>query len=684
MEIIVIIFIVLELKIWRRYKMEMEMNIKVERIKELTEELINNSHNYYVLDNPSISDKEYDVLYTELEILEKETGFIEHNSPTQRVGDITLAKFKKVPHKNKLWSLDKSQSKEEMKDFYNYAVKFCKQHNLPTPKFVVSKKFDGLSLCSEYDNQGILQQSSSRGTGEIGEDLTLQSKTIVNLPHQINSDYVIHVHGEVLMTKRSFTDYNKSSEIPLKNLRNGASGAMRQLNIKECARRKLSAFFYNINYIEGKEFETYSQQLDFIKNIGLPTAEYVLCDTFEEISTEIDNIESQKPNLEYDIDGSVVSVDDIKTREMMGFTVKFPRYSNAYKYEAEETTTTLLDVEFNTGRTGKITPRAIIEPVELAGATVNYATLNNMDDIARKNVKLGGRVFIRRSNEVIPEIMGNADDEGIEILPPTHCKSCGSELIKDGVHYFCPISLSCNTQLVKAVVHYCQREALNIVGFSEQGASLFFEHGIIKNILDLYSLESKKEQIINLPKFKVKKYENLIKSVNESKLCDLSAFIYGLGIENCGKKSGKDLAKRFKTIDNFRNCTREELISIDDIGDTTADSVTNWLYDGKNEILLDELLKFITFKEDIIMETKSSVSLEGMVFVITGKVELYKNRAELQGVIEGLGGKVSGTVSAKTNYLITDDTESGTGKNKRAKELNIPIINEISFNEMIK
>jgi len=662
----------------------MENNIQIERIKELTEVLIKNSHNYYVLDNPTISDREYDVLYTELEKLEKETGYTEENSPTQRVGDVTLAKLKKVPHKNKLWSLDKSQSKEEMKSFYNYAINFCIQHNLPKPKFVVSKKFDGLSLCSEYDNKGILQHSSSRGTGEIGEDLTLQSKTIINLPHKINCNYVIHAHGEALMTKRSFNDYNKSAEKQLKNLRNGASGALRQLDIKECAKRKLSVFFYNINYIEGKEFKTYSQQLDFIKNCGLPTAEYVLCDTFEEISNEIDNIESQKSNLEYDIDGSVVAVDDIKTRGMMGYTVKFPRYSNAYKYESMEATTTLLDVEFNTGRTGKITPRALIEPVELAGATVNYATLNNMDDIARKNIKLGGRVFIRRSNEVIPEIMGNADEEGMEILPPTYCKSCGSELIKDGVHYFCPNSLNCNAQLVKAVSHYCQREALNIVGFSEQGASLFLEYGIIKNVLDLYSLETKKDQIVNLPKFKIKKYENLIKNINDSKLCDLSAFIYGLGIENCGKKTSKDISKTFKTIDNFRNCTREQLIGIDDIGDTSADSIISWLKNNKNEILLDELLKYINFKEEVKVVTNSNVSLEGKIFVITGKVELYKNRGELQSVIEELGGKCSGSVSKTTNYLITDDTESGTGKNKKAKDLNIPVINESQFNEMIK
>jgi len=660
----------------------------INRIKELTEELNKHSNSYYVLDNPTISDKTYDTLYSELEKLEKENNHIEPDSPTQRIGDIVLKGFKKVQHATKLLSLDKAQTYDRIQKFCKDAESFCKINNLPKPQYVVSEKFDGLSLKTDWTD-GKLERCSTRGTGEIGEDISETAKSsIVNLPSQIKLTNKISINGEAIMTQHAFEEYNRQSTKPLKNLRNGASGTLRNLNLAECRKRKLHVFFYNINNTDLK-FESYSQQLDFIKEQGLPTAKYKLCESYEGIKEEIGNIGSIRNNLQYDIDGVVIAVNDVKTRELMGYTIKFPKYAIAYKFEAEEATTTLLGVEWNTGRTGKITPTALLLPCDLMGSTVGRATLNNIDDIQRKGVKINSEVYLRKSNDVIPEILGVVEDSLnneniIDIKIPDVCPSCGSPLIRDGVHYFCTNSINCKPQISKAIVHYCQREAMNIIGFSKEGASLFIEHGIVNTMLDLYSLESKKEQIINLPKFGAKKYDNLITSIENSKLCDLSAFLYGLGIEGIGKKSSKDITKTFKNIDNFRNCNRYQLINIDDIGNTSADSIMNWLSNDNNEILLNELLKHINFKEEVKVESKSSISLEGKIFVITGKVELYKNRAELQGVIEGLGGKVSGSVSKTTSYLITDDTESGTGKNKKAKELNVDIINEMQFQEMIK
>lgn len=657
------------------------MGNKIERIKELVGELNKYAYEYYTLDNPSISDKEYDKLYDELVQLQKETNYIEPNSPTQRVGDRILEGFAKVSHKNKLWSLDKSQSKNELKKFYNNIVKFCKQNNLPKSKFIVTKKFDGLTLKCDYNN-ALFENASSRGTGLIGEDLTSQTKvSVVNLPLTIKDKGRFSFHGEALMTKKAFEEYNKIAKKPLKNLRNGASGTLRNLDLKECSKRKLSIYFYNINDSD-IEFETYSQQLDFMKQCGLPVAEYKVCETFEEISNAIDNIENQRQNLEFDIDGVVIAVDDIKTRDMLGYTIKFPKYSMAYKYEAEETTTTILDVEWNTGRTGKISPTAILEPVDIGGVTVKQATLNNIDDIQRKNVKIGGKAFVRRSNDVIPEIMGNADDEGIEIKPPTNCPVCGSELMRDGVHYFCPNTLTCKAQIVKSIVHFCQREAMDIEGFSEKGAELFLDNKIISNVVDLYKLEDKKSEIIKLPKFGVKKYNNLITSVNKSKKANLSAFILGLGIEGVGKSTAKDLADYFKTIDKFMNCIKSELYKVKDIGDITANSIYSYVNNQDNVQMINELLKYIEFE----IEKKKDVNqiLEGKVFVITGDVHLYKNRTELKELIELLGGKVTGSVSKNTDYLINNDITSTSGKNKKAKELNIPIINEEDFQELIK
>lgn len=664
---------------------------KIQRIKELVQELNKYSYQYYVLDNPTISDIEYDKLYNELTILEKGTRFIEPNSPTTRVGDVILSKFEKVKHRTHLWSLDKAQTKDAVNDFVSRCHKFVMGYNrfhsdnpLPQPQYIVTKKYDGLTINSTYE-EGSLKKSASRGTGEIGEDITAQSKTIINLPKNIKNNDNIDVHGECLMTENAFKEYNnnlKEGEEPLKNLRNGAAGALRNLNVKETARRKLITEFYDLSYSE-KKFKTYVDTLEFMKEQGLTVADYKICNTFEEVSKAIDDIGEIRDSLQYDIDGVVIRVNDLRTCELMGYTIKFPKYGIAYKFEAEETTTKLLDVEWNVGRTGKITPRGKVEPVQLMGATVNYATLNNMDDIKRKNIKIGGKVFIRRSNDVIPEIMGNADDKGTKISPPIICPSCGSKLIQDGVHYFCENTLGCKPQLIKSIVHFAERKAMNIEGISIKTIEQLMEANIVNTIIDLYKLKNKKQEILKLDRFGEKKFQNLINAIEKSKKCILSSLVYALGINGVGEKTAKDITKVFDSIDKLYNITIKELLKVDDIGDISANNIYNWFHDNNNIKLLKELLNYIIIEKEQKINIINS-PIQNKVFVVTGEVFKFKNRRELQQKIELLGGKNTGSVSKKTDYLVNNDINSFSNKNKKAKELNIPIITEDDFIKMIE
>lgn len=661
------------------------MENKIERIKQLVEELNKYSFEYYVLDNPSILDKEYDKKYDELVALEQETNHIDSNSPTQRVGDRILEGLPKVNHAKPLLSLDKAQAGEnKLQKFCKDCETFCKQNKLPKPKYSVTKKYDGLTLKSDYDNSN-LERCSTRGTGTVGEDVTEQAKvSIVNLPKQIKFNDKISVSGEAVMTKHAFNEYNKNAETPLKNLRNGASGTLRNFNLANCKQRKLHAFFYNIND-SNLEFETYSQQLEFIKEQGLPTTDYVICESYEEIMEEINKIEDERNSLQYDIDGVVIAIDDIKTRELMGFTIKFPKWAIAHKFEADEEITKVLDVEFRVGRTGKITPRALIEPVELSGANVKYATLNNMDDIERKGVKIGCDVKIRRSNDVIPEILEAINDEGIEIKIPKVCPSCQTELIRNGVHYFCPNSINCKPQLFKAIVHYCQREAMNIEGFSEKGAELFLESNIIDNILDLYKLESKKSDIIKLPKFGLKKYNNLIQSIENSKQCDLNSFILGLGIEGIGKKTSKDLANNFKTMKDLAKATFNDLVKIRDVGDTTANALITFFGDAKNLTLVNELLGYITFKDEVKVEVTNGI-FEGKSVYCTGSFAIAK-KDELKKMVEDNGGNYASGYAKSLGYLVIGSLKGSSKEDKaktdNSKGANIQILTEEQFLKMI-
>lgn len=660
---------------------------KKKLIEELVEELNKYAYEYYVLGNSSVTDKDYDKKYYELVDLEKETGYKLPYSPTQRVGDVILPEFKKYTHKARLWSLDKAQTLEEIREWHNRNVKFLEEYNrtsdeeLPPLKYILTKKFDGLTINLSYDENGVLVTGATRGTGAIGEDVTAQVKTIKSIPLKIDCHDFLEIHGEAIMTTEAFEKYNSEAETPLKNLRNGAAGALRNLNVSETAKRNLSAFFYDVGYKEGAPFKTYMEMLNFIKTKGFPMDDYIReCTTLDEIQKEIDYIRDIRFDLNYDIDGLVIAIDDIRTRELLGYTVKFPKWAIAYKFEAQEATTKILDVEWNVGRSGRVSPTAILEPVELAGVTVKRATLNNMDDIARKGVRLGAEVFVRRSNDVIPEIMGVVPEslEGTkEIEEPKVCPACGAHLVHEGVHIYCENTLGCKPQMVKTIVHFAGREAMNIAGFSEKTAEQLFEKLDIRDISDLYKLEY--EKLLDLDKFGPKKAQNLLDAIEKSKDCTLEAFLYSLGIPNVGVKTAKDLVKRFESLENLEKATFEELVSVQDVGDIVTRSIIEFFKEERTLKVINELLSLGVnphYEKKEVLESP----FMGKTVVVTGTLENY-SRTSIKEKLESLGAKVSGSVSKKTDFVIAG--EAAGSKYDKAKSLGVTILSEEEFENMI-
>ena len=659
---------------------------KKARVEELVELLNKYSYEYYSLDNPSVTDKEYDVKYDELKLLEDETGYVLPYSPTQRVGDVVLQGFSKYTHKARLWSLDKAQNIKEIEDWHNRNIKFVnemnsREENLPPLRYVITKKFDGLTINLTYNEDGIMEVAATRGNGETGEVVTAQVKTIKSIPLKTSKGDIFEVHGEAIMTTEAFEKYNETAETPLKNLRNGAAGALRNLNVKETARRGLSGFFYDVGYKEGTGFTSYEEMLNFIKEKGLPIDSYIkYANNLNEVEKYINEIKDMRFDLNYDIDGVVIAIDDIRTRELLGYTVKFPKWAIAFKFEAQEATTKLLDVEWNVGRSGRVGPTAILEPIELAGVTVKRATLNNMDDIKRKGVMIGAEVFVRRSNDVIPEIMGVVEsslENAIEINPPKVCPACGSHLVLDGAHYFCENTLSCKPQLVKSIVHFACRDAMNIEGFSEKTAEQLFEKLDIRSIADLYKLNY--EELLTLDKFGPKKAQNLLGAIERSKTPELYRFIYSLGIPNVGVKTAKDLVNKFKSIEGLKNATFEELILVQDVGDIVAKCVLEFFNEEKVLNTIEELFNLgvnPSYEEAVIIES----SFSGKIVVVTGSLQKY-SRSEIKAKLESLGAKVSGSVSKKTDYVIAGD-EAGS-KLTKAQDLGITILTEDEFEKII-
>lgn len=656
-----------------------EINELIEKIEEL-------NYHYYTLDSPLVSDGEYDKLYDRLKELEEETGYSPENSPTHKVGGEILEKFEKHVHISRLYSQDKAQSFDDLKSWIDRVNRLRDSYNqthkdkLDEIEFIMEYKFDGLTINLTYED-GKLKNAATRGNGIVGEEISAQVRTIKSVPTNIKEKSILEIQGEALMPLSELERYNKDNEFQLKNARNAAAGALRNLDTNETKKRNLIAYIYNIS-TTNLNFKTEEEMLGFLKDQGFKVNSYnKKVKTFDEITNELNRIEEERHNLDILTDGVVIKINDIKTQEILGYTNKFPRWSIAYKFEAEEYTTTLLDVVWNVGRTGKVTPSAILEPVDFSGVTVSRATLNNYDDIQRKKVKIGSKVFIRRSNDVIPEILGVVDEkqEGTkEIEKPDHCPYCDTELIEGNVHIICPNSLSCTPQLLARMEHFASRNAMDIEGLSEKTISQLMDELDIKEVYDLYDL--KYDDLINLDRFGEKKSNNLLNAIEESKNVDLYRFIYAIGIPNVGERTARDLANEFKSFDNLRNAKAEELVKIDDIGEITAQNIVDFFQDENINYAIDMLLsKGINLNEEA--NENTSNKLEGLSYVITGTIENY-NREEVKSLVEKNGGKVTGSVSKKTDALICG--ENAGSKLDKAKSLDIKIIDGNQLKEFLE
>ena len=658
---------------------------KIEEINELIEKIEELNYHYYTLDAPLVSDGEYDKLYDRLKELEEETGFSPENSPTQKVGGQVLEKFEKQFHISRLYSQDKAQSFEDLENWIGRVNRLRDSYNeshedkLDDIEYILEYKFDGLTINLTYENSKLIN-AATRGNGSVGEEISAQVHTIKSVPRTIKEQSLLEIQGEALMPLSELERYNKENEFQLKNARNAAAGALRNLDTNETRKRNLIAYIYNIS-TTNLDFKSEEEMLDFLKDQGFEVHPYhKKVKTYDEIIKELDEIEEERKTLDILTDGVVIKINDKKTQQALGYTNKFPRWSLAYKFEAEEYTTTLLDVVWNVGRSGKVTPSAILEPVDFSGVTVSRATLNNYDDILRKKVKLGSRVFIRRSNDVIPEILGVVDEnqEGTKLIDkPSHCPYCGSELIEGNVHIICPNSLSCTPQLLARIEHFASRNAMDIEGLSEKTIGQLMDELGIKEVYDLYDLSY--DDLIDLERFGPKKTNNLLDAIEASKDVDLNRFIYAIGIPNVGERTARDLASQFKNFESLRNAEASELTQIPDIGDITAENIMEFFADANINEAIDLLLsKGININEDI--NEASTSKLEGLTYVITGTIHNYK-RDEIKDLIEKNGGKVTGSVSKNTDALICG--ENAGSKLDKAKSLDIKVIDGNELKEFL-
>ncbi len=656
------------------------------QMQDLVDRLNQTAYQYYVLDEPTISDREWDALYDKLVRMERETGIVLPDSPTQRVGGDPLPVFLPHRHLANLWSMDKAQNTQELKDWEARAQRLRTQvveqgQALPPLKFVVEHKFDGLTINLTYD-QGKLVQAATRGNGEVGEGILEQVKTIRSIPLTIGFKGRMEVQGEGYMRLSVLEAYNRTAEEPLKNTRNAAAGALRNLDPKVTARRRLDAFFYNVGYIEGKEFTDHKQMLDFLVENRFPVCNAVSwADSMDQAIDFVHQVEEARADLDYMIDGAVIKVCDFKTRQALGYTEKFPRWAIAYKFEAEEVTTKLLGVTWELGRTGKLTPLAHLEAVELAGATVRRATLNNIGDIQRKRLKLNAQVWVRRSNEVIPEVMGRveayaADEQ--EILPPQSCPACGAATLQRGAHLFCPNREGCKPQIVGRLSHYASRDAMDIATFSEKTAAQLFDALNISEPSQLYDL--KVENLVGLERFGPKKAQNLVDAIHQSKHCALDAFIFALGIPNVGRKTARDLAACFQGLDVLQRATAEQLLDVDEVGEIIAQSVLDFFADPKNVVQLEALSR-AGVKPVWHEGNGGNGALAGLSVVVTGTLDSM-TRAQAEQAVREAGGNVTSSVSRKTGMVLAG--ASAGSKLAKAQALGIRVISEQEFLEMLK
>ena len=647
-------------------------------MQSLVDYLNKTAHAYYVLDEPLISDAEWDGLYSRLQKMEKESGLVLPDSPSLRVGGEPLAAFSQHRHLSRLWSMDKVQSEAELNEWFNRVERLRAQDkSLPPLTFGVEYKFDGLTLNLTYEN-GVLTQAATRGNGEVGEAILPQARTVRGVPLSIPWKGLIEVQGECIMRLSALEKYNETAREPLKNARNAAAGALRNLDPAVTASRNLSAFFYQVGTIENAPYADQIGMVQFLRDQGFPVSPYFkTASDRQQVMRLIRQIEEKRDTLDFLIDGAVVKIMDQRTRLALGYTDKFPRWAVAYKFAAEENTATLENVTWELGRTGKLTPLAHVSPVDFAGVTVKKATLNNYADIQRKGLSLGCTVWIRRSNDVIPEITGRVEDgvEGTPISPPETCPACGGKLTKRGAHLFCLNRESCKPQAVARLAHFASRDAMDITGFSEKTADQFYDCLGVRDPSDLYRLTL--PALLSLEGFQSKKAQNLLDALEASKHCPLSKFLLAIGIPNIGKRTARDLSQQFGDLESLRKATMEDLMRIPDIGDIVAQSVVDFFsFPENNEMIRRLLLAGVAPQKE---EGQKGGALNGLTLVVTGTLPTF-SRQEAEEFIRQNGGTAAGSVSKKTSYVVAG--ENAGSKLAKAQALGIPVLTESQLREM--
>lgn len=642
-----------------------------DRMKELVEKLNRYAALYYEEDAPVISDAEYDAMYDELRALEESEGYTLKNSPTHRVGGAPQKKFEPSRHLLRLYSLDKCKTEGEIAEWYERIVKAVGKE----PEITAEYKFDGLTLNILYEG-GKLVKAATRGDGVTGEEVTAQVKTIAGVPRTISYTGRIEIQGEGIMRLSALAAYNAKSDEPLKNARNGAAGAIRNLDPAVTASRNLSFMAYNIGYSD-RHFASQREMHDFLVKEGFETeSDFTVLKGADAAFAFAEKVGELRPTLDFLIDGVVFKVNDTALRDEIGYTEKFPKWAIAYKFKADEMTTVLRDVVWQVSRSAKLNPLAVLDPVDIGGVTVRRATLNNYGDILKKKVKIGDRVFIRRSNDVIPEIMGVAEEapDAKEVEKPTVCPACGAPVREEGAFLYCT-GEHCAPQIVSCLDHFASKDAMDIDGFSEKTAEQFYNELHMTSPVGLMRL--KKEDIVGLERFGDKKADNLIAAIAASKDTTMDRLLFALGIDGIGKKTAKDLAARFGTFEALEKADRDALTAVDGIGEILADNIVSYFADEDNlRLIADLFASGVTVRE---AEKKSGV-FEGMRVVLTGSLPTYK-RGEATALIEENGGEVASSVS-KTVDLVLAGSDAGS-KLEKAQKLGIRIIDEEEFKRML-
>ena len=641
----------------------------LEQMRQMVDRLNAAARAYYYSAEPIMSDKDYDALYDALMRLEKESGVTLPDSPTHRVGAEALTAFEPHTHISRLWSMDKVQSIDELDEWIRRTEKLADRTDLT---YYVEYKFDGLTLNLTY-RDGVLVQAATRGNGVTGEAILPQARTIRTVPLTIPYKGLLEVQGECIMRLSALEKYNQTAAEPLKNARNAAAGAIRNLDPAVTASRKLDAFFYQVGTIDNPPYSDQPGMLNFLRENGFPVSEYLgRPHDRESLIACIKEIEAARPTLDYLIDCVLIKVGDYALRDQMGYTDRFPRWAVAYKFEAEETTTILNEVTWELGRTGKLTPLAHVEPVDFYGVTVRKATLNNYGDIQRKRVAIGAPVWIRRSNDVIPEIMGRVGEpaEGeTPIVPPTHCPACGSELTERGAHLFCLNRVTCRPQSIARMSHFASREAMDIEGLSEKTIAQLYDQMNVRDCADLYQITL--EQALSLEGFKQRKAEKLLAALDKSKACTLDAFLHAIGIPNVGRKTARDLANTFGTLQKVREATLEQLVAIPDVGDIVAQSVAEFFSYPENSVMIERLLEAGVKPQEA--SGKAEGHFTGMSIVVTGTLPTL-SRKDAEELIRQMGGTAAGSVSKKTAFVVAG--EAAGSKLTKAESLGIEVIDE--------